>query len=117
MPDKPGMEQILSSVIASLHTEIMPAINKESKISLLLIINALKIVLRQMTFADLHETEEIKRLCELTGTVDSLSNLNELLAARIARGDIALDDTQLIEHLRQTTQEHLQIDQPDYISY
>lgn len=117
MLHKPGVEEILRSVLDLLQQDILPAIDKDSKISLLLIINALKIVSREITLLDSNEEREIERLNQIVGESGTIATLNQILAEKIATGNILQDDPLLVEHLIKTTLESLAIDQPGYVNY
>ena len=63
------------------------------------------------------DAAEIERLSKLLGTSGSLDDLNRLLSARIASGEMGFQTPGLTEHVWQTTMDKLAIDQPNYASY
>ena len=60
---------------------------------------------------------ELERLSKLLGASGSLEELNRLLSARIASGEVGFGTPGLTEHVWQTTMDKLAIDQPNYASY
>jgi hypothetical protein len=59
----------------------------------------------------------VERLTSLLGTTGSVTELNRVLAERIAKGEVDLTTSGLAGHLWQTTMEKLAVDQPNYASY
>ena len=56
-------------------------------------------------------------MSHLLGASGTLTDLNRLLAERIAGGEADLETPGLADHLWQTTMEKLAVDQPNYASY
>jgi hypothetical protein len=80
-------------------------------------INILDLVTRQLTLEEGSDAKEVERLTSLLGTTGSVTELNRVLAERIAKGEVDLTTSGLAEHLWQTTMEKLAVDQPNYASY
>ncbi|MGC2084317.1 MAG: DUF6285 domain-containing protein, partial [Bradyrhizobium sp.] len=80
-------------------------------------INALDLVVRQLTQAEASDAAEEARLRALLGSTGSLFELNRELAEKLANGALDLSTPGVREHLWQTTLDKLAVDQPNYASY
>ncbi|MFA7554619.1 MAG: DUF6285 domain-containing protein [Spongiibacteraceae bacterium] len=117
MIDTPFPVDLLNAVLDSLSADILPVIDKDSRFQLLMIINAIKIVTRQLSLSDANEKDEYLRLIELLQQEGTVEQLNMALSAKIASSSIDSGSSLLLDHLVKTTREKLAIDQPDYQSY
>ncbi|TAI60977.1 DUF6285 domain-containing protein [Bradyrhizobium sp. Leo170] len=117
MQDEPTPNELIKAVADFLRSEIAPAIEGHNAFKLRVGINALDLVIRQLTLAQAADAAEAARLQKLLGTDGSLFELNRALSEKIAKGEIDLQTPGLAEHLWQTTMDKLAVDQPNYASY
>jgi Domain of unknown function (DUF6285) len=118
MQDEPTPAEILESVATFLR-EVLPAkLPPREAFDARVAANALDLVRRQITAgSSTHDDAARQRLAQLLGVDASLDELNQLLCARLATGDLGLSSAALMEHLWTTTLEKLAVDQPTYASY
>jgi Domain of unknown function (DUF6285) len=117
MQDEPAPEELIKAVADFLRSDIAPAISGHNAFKLRVSINALELVTRQLTLESRSDAAEAARLSRLLGMQGSLTELNRMLADRIANGEIDLQTPGLADHLWQTTMAKLAVDQPNYASY
>jgi hypothetical protein len=117
MQDEPTPTELIKAVADFLRTEIMPAIKGHNAFKLRVGVNALDLVMRQLTLEGPSDAAEAVRLKALLGIDGSLMDLNRALAEKIAKGELDLNTSGLKEHLWQTTMDKLAVDQPNYASY
>ena len=117
MQDEPTPTELIKAVADFLRTEIMPAIKGHNAFKLRVGVNALDLVMRQLTLEGPSDAAEAVRLKALLGIDGSLMDLNRALAEKIAKGELDLNTPGLKEHLWQTTMDKLAVDQPNYGSY
>ena len=117
MQDEPTPEELIKAVADFLRNDIAPAIGGHNAFKLRVSINALELVTRQLTLESRSDAAEAARLSRLLGVQGSLTELNRILADRIANGEIDLQTPGLADHLWQTTMDKLAVDQPNYASY
>jgi len=117
MQDEPTPSELIGAVADFLRTEIVPQLTGHAAFKLRVSINALDLVVRQLTLAQHSDAAEAARLSQLLGVEGALADLNRQLADRIAAGEAELATPDLADHLWQTTMEKLAVDQPNYASY
>jgi hypothetical protein len=117
MQDEPTPVEMTKAVADFLRTDIAPLIAGHQAFKLRVAINALDLVVRQLTLSEGSDAAEAERLKQLLGIDGALVDLNRELAARIASGEIDLKTPDLATHLWQTTMDKLAVDQPNYASY
>lgn len=117
MQDEPTKAELVKAVADFLRNDIMPAITGHSAFKLRVGINALDLVVRELTLAGDSDAAEAARLSRLLGGRGALKDLNCALADGIATGDLMLASPGVKDHLWQTTMEKLAVDQPNYASY
>jgi Domain of unknown function (DUF6285) len=117
MQDEPTPTELVKAVADFLRNDIAPLLSGHDAFKLRVGINALDVVVRQLTQAAPAESAELARLKELLGRDGSVLELNHVLAEQIASGEVDLDTQGLREHLWQTTLDKLAVDQPNYASY
>jgi len=115
--DEPTPTELVKAVADFLRTEIAPVIKGHNAFKLRVGINALDLVVRQLTLEAPADAAEHSRLKALLGSEGSLLELNRALSERIAKGEVGPDTPGLKEHLWQTTMDKLAVDQPGYASY
>jgi hypothetical protein len=117
MQDEPTPTELIKAVADFLRNDIAPMISGHTAFKLRVSINALDLLARQLTLEEGGDAAEAARLSRLLGIQGSLSELNRILADRIANGEIDLQTPGLADHLWQTTMDKLAVDQPNYASY
>jgi hypothetical protein len=117
MQDEPTPIELTKAVADFLRNDITPMILGHNAFKLRVAINILDLVTRQLTLEEGSDAKEGERLTSLLGTTGSVTELNRVLAERIAKGEVDLTTSGLAEHLWQTTMEKLAVDQPNYASY
>jgi hypothetical protein len=117
MQDEPTPIELTKAVADFLRNDITPMILGHNAFKLRVAINILDLVTRQLTLEEGSDAKEVERLTSLLGTTGSVTELNRVLAERIAKGEVDLTTSGLAGHLWQTTMEKLAVDQPNYASY
>jgi hypothetical protein len=117
MQDEPTPIELTEAVVDFLRNDIAPMISGHNAFKLRVAINALDLVVRQLTLEEGSSAAEAERLAKLLGLDGPLLEQNRALAERIASGEVDLATPGLSEHLWQTTMAKLAIDQPNYASY
>ncbi len=117
MQDEPTPTELTKAVADFLRNDITPMISGHNAFKLRVAINALELVVRQLTREEGTDTAEAGRLAKLLGIEGSLLEQNRALAEKIAKGEVDLNTPGLPEHLWQTTMAKLAVDQPNYASY
>ena len=117
MQDEPTPSELTKAVADFLRNDIVPLISGHNAFKLRVAINALDLVTRQLTLVQGGDEAETSRLATLLGREGSLLELNQVLAERIASGEVDLQTPGLAEHLWQSTMAKLAVDQPSYGSY
>ena len=117
MQDQPTAVELINAVAEFLRNDVAPQLSGHSAFKLRVGLNALDLVARQLTLEAAGDAAELERLSKLLGASGSLEDLNRLLSARIARGEVGFQTPGLTEHVWQTTMDKLAIDQPNYASY
>jgi hypothetical protein len=117
MQDEPTPTELIKAVADFLRNELAPTIGGHSAFKLRVAINALDLVIRQLTLESSSDAAEAERLSQLLGRQGSLEELNRALAGKIAAGKADLQTPGLAEHLWRTTMDKLAVDQPNYAAY
>ena len=117
MQDEPTPVELTKAVADFLRNDIAPLVSGHQAFKLRVGINALDLVVRQLTQAEASDAAEEARLRALLGSTGSLLELNRELAEKLANGALDLSTPGVREHLWQTTLDKLAVDQPNYASY
>lgn len=117
MQDEPTPIELTKAVADFLRNDITPLISGHQAFKLRVAINILDLVTRQLTREEGSDAREVERLRALLGIDGSVTDLNGVLAERIAKGEVDLATPGLAEHLWATTMDKLAVDQPNYASY
>ncbi|MET4326974.1 hypothetical protein ABIB80_002800 [Bradyrhizobium sp. i1.15.2] len=117
MQDEPTPIELTKSVADFLRNDIAPLISGHQAFKLRVAINILDLVTRQLTLEEGSDAAEVDRLRALLGMDGAVTDLNRVLAERIASGEVDLATPGLAEHLWATTMDKLAVDQPNYASY
>jgi hypothetical protein len=111
-PDAPAL---LDAAIDYLERELLPTLAGYHRFQCRVTVNVLAQVRRELALAPGHADAERARLIALLGHPGERDALSRELAARIRAGDIALDDPDLLDHLRKSLVEALRINNPRWI--
>jgi hypothetical protein len=117
MQDEPTPIELTKAVADFLRNDITPMISGHQAFKLRVAINALDLVVRQLTLSEGSDAAEAERLKALLGIDGALLDRNRELAGKIASGEIDLKTPGLATHLWQITMDKLAVDQPNYASY
>lgn len=117
MQEQPTPAEILATVSAFLRDVAVPQLAGHSSFTARVAANAVDLVARDLSLRPAADARERTRLSALLGRDDELARLNAALAAAIRNDELAIDRTDLLEHLWLTTLDKLSIDQPTYASY
>lgn len=117
MQDEPIPIELTKAVADFLRNDIAPLISGHQAFKLRVAVNILDLVTRQLTREEGSDAAEVERLRALLGVEGSVTELNQALAERIAKGEVDLATPGLAEHLWATTMDKLAVDQPNYASY
>ena len=114
MQDGPSSSEMLTAIISLLSERIMPKIDGHDSYALLVAINSLKTVQREVDNRQTFEAEELERLRNLLGEDGDIDTLNKKLCEKIRDRDFTLEDKSVLEHLKRTTIDQVRLDQPRY---
>ena len=117
MQDQPSPREILFAIAAFLRDTVIPNSDPHTAFQARVAANAVDLVHRQLELGTAGEAAEMKRLQALLGHTGTLAELNTALADALASGAKGLLTPGVSDHLRATTLEKLQVDQPNYSGY
>jgi len=117
MQDQPSPREILGAVAAFLRNALMLNSDPHTAFQARVAANALDLVRRQLELGAAGEAAELERLQALLGHNGTLAELNTALAEALASGAMGLSTPGVSEHVRATTLEKLQVDQPNYSGF
>ena len=111
----PTAPEILTVIREFLEVEILPAVADDKRFNVRVAVNLLASVERELRLGPAADAAEAIRLAGLTGIEGPLAENNRRLAEAIRGGDIAIDDPQLLDHLRSTVEDSLRINNPKWL--
>lgn len=117
MQDDPAPAEILAAVARFLRDTVVPEATPHTGFRARVAASALDLVTRQIALAPASDAAEQARLMALLGSDRTLAALNQLLAERVAAGEIDVATPGLAGHLLATTLAKLAVDQPTYSGY
>jgi hypothetical protein len=91
MQDEPAPVELTKAVADFLRNDITPMISGHQAFKLRVAINILDLVTRQLTLSEESDAAEVERLAALLGGNGSVTELNRVLAERIAAGEVNLE--------------------------
>ena len=116
--DRPHVSELLEAVQEFLTDKITPQLSGFDAFQMRIINNVLDIARREVTHNRACAAAETARLQALFETEDTyLDALNRRLCTTIRKGQLPLDDPQLLAHLWASTLDKVAIDQPRYATY
>jgi hypothetical protein len=114
LDERPTAPELLSAVADFLEQHVRPALDGRLSFHTKVAVNALRIVIRELT-AD-PPTAELARLRALTGAGGDLHTLNTVLAQQIRDGTLSTSDDRLRDHLVRSVLYRIAVDNPRYPS-
>lgn len=113
MQDRPTVDELLDAVEMFLRETVVDRLEGQPKFHARVAANAVAIVRRELKIDAEGAAEEVARLARLTGAAGGRTELNDRLA-QLIRDDGQLDAAEVLEHLRLTAQEKLDVANPRY---
>ena len=117
MQDDPTPAELVKAVADFLRDDIAPTLAGRPGFEMRVAINALDLVVRQLTLSGESDAAEQARLAQIMGLQGTLADLNRDFAQGIASGEIDPHGPGVVDHLWRTTMEKLAVDQPNYASF
>ncbi len=117
MQNRPTANELIGAVATFVEQNVMPELEGALNFQCRIALNALRIIERELELSPGLEADEMGRLMQLLGTEGDLEDLNRNLSQRIRKGEVAIDDPDLLDHLKQTTMGKASIDNPLYSGY
>jgi hypothetical protein len=117
MREQPTAAELIDAVSEFITRDLAPTLSGRLAFHARVAANVLAIVRRELLQGPDADRGDASRLAALLGHGGDPEALTEELCRRIASGEIAPDDTDLIDHLWASTLDTLAIDQPSYATY
>lgn len=117
MHDQPSQKELIDAVKRFISDTAMPQLTGRAAFHARVALNVLDILSRDIANRKKNEEAELTRLQEYLECYEpglKLDDYNKMLCKKIANGEKGLDDTELLELLRQNAVEQLKVDQPKY---
>ena len=112
----PNAPMLMKAAIKYLEDELLPELAGYHRFKTRVTINVLAAIKRELELREENSARERPRLVSLLGRKDDVQALNDDLCGRIRRGEIALDDAALREHIRESLREALTINNPRWMT-
>ena len=116
-PDRPTADELLEAVEEFLRDKVMPAVDGQVAFHARVAANVVGAVRREIAQSPKIEADQHARLLALLKHDGPLEDLNRELCEQIRDGQWALDDPDLLDHLRKVSLENLGVDNPRYSAY
>lgn len=113
--DRPNAEELIETVREFLHEKLLPTMAGHDAFEVRIATNLLAIALRELEQGPAATAAERTRLTGLVGPHDTPEALEAELVRKIRDGEIAVDDTMLRGHLRDTVRARLAMSNPKYL--
>lgn len=114
MQNGPSSSEILNAIRNLLKDRIAPQLEGHDAYALRVAINSLGIVEREILFRQDYEQKEKARLAEILGHDGDATELNSELCEKIRSGHFTQKDKAVLQHLKLTAIDQVQLDQPKY---
>ena len=111
----PDATILLQAAAEYLQNELLPTLAGYHAFQTRVTINVLNTVRRELEQGPAMDAAERERLVGLLRRDGSLAELNDMLAAQIGNGEMALDDPALRQHIRRSLEEALNINNPKWL--
>ena len=113
--DRPNAQELLNAVREHLMNNLAPTLTGQPSFHLRVATNVLATIERTMENGEEMDQEEIDRLKTLLGTDGDVIGLNQQLADKIKSGEMDDKSSEVLDHLRQTTVDKLNLANPKYM--
>jgi hypothetical protein len=117
MREQPTAAELIDAVSEFISRDVAPTLTGRLAFHARVAVNVLAIVRRELLQGPDADRADAQRLAALLGEAGDPAALTEALCQKIAGGDIAPDDPDLLEHLWASTLDTLAVDQPGYATY
>ncbi|MDP6342712.1 MAG: DUF6285 domain-containing protein [Alphaproteobacteria bacterium] len=114
--DRPTAAELVEAVREFLTDHVGPNVEGQLAFHARVAANALAIVERTLAEGGAMDQAEAERLRDLLGRDGDLEELNRDLSRRIRAGEAIGDGGALLEHLRRTVQDKVQLANPRYLT-
>lgn len=114
MTDEPGADALVAVVADFLRRDVMPRLDGQLAFDARVAANVLDLVVRELRLGPDAARDAQARLGRLLDEQGTLEALNRRLCERIRAGIVPLEAPGLLDHLRRTTLDTIDIDQPSY---
>lgn len=111
---RPVAPDLLAVVREWLEREVLPGLADDKKFNMRVAINVLATVERELRQGPALGQAEADRLASLLGRAGAPSELNAALSAEIRAGKRGFDDQALVDHIRQSVDAALAINNPKW---
>jgi hypothetical protein len=113
IPDAPTL---LGAAIKYLEDELMPTLDGYYRFKTRVTINVLSTLRRELELRDRQSADEQSRLVRLLGHEGQGPELSVELAEKIRTGAVSIEDESTRDHIRQSLQEALTINNPNWLT-
>lgn len=116
MHNHPSIEELVAAVKSFVDETASPQLTGHAAFHARVASNVLATVLRDLQQRPSAEAEERAGLLSLLGETseENVDALNQMLSDRIRAGDMSVETSGLLAHLKRTTMAQVEIDQPRY---
>jgi len=116
MHNHPSIEELVAAVKSFVDETAGPQLTGHAAFHARVASNVLATVLRDLQQRPSAEAEERAGLLSLLGETneENVDALNQMLSDRIRAGDMSVETSGLLAHLKRTTMAQVEIDQPRY---
>ena len=116
MPDSRPEGAVLAAMVRDwLQDAVLPGLEGEPRFQCRVAMSLLAMLEREIQLKPEADRAECRRLQALTGGSGDLADLNRMLCAQIGRGEVAVDDPRLLDHLAVSLRDSLAIDNPRWL--
>jgi hypothetical protein len=114
MTTHPTADELLAAVARFIEERAAPKLEGRDAFLARVAVNALAAVRRELELGPDATARAAERLAALLGEDGDFDTLNGRLCERLAAGDLAADDPNVLAHLRASVVDQVRIDQPNY---
>ena len=113
--DRPNAHELLNAVREHLINNLAPTLKGQPAFHLRVATNVLATIERTMENGEEMDQAEVERLKALLGTDGDVVELNRQLVEKIKSGEMDDQKEKVLDHLRQTTVDKLNLANPKYM--
>lgn len=115
-PSIPTASTLLSAAAKYLQEELMPTLSGYHRFQTRVTVNVLHMIQRELELRGTHESAERQRLARLIGHDAPMDVLNNELCDLIRADRINVEDPVLRDHIRQSLDEALEVNNPKWVN-